>query len=65
MQEINNERLYPIETVGLTQRAGYEDSVLAGISTLENKEGDSRFTFEGMIDVTQARDNLITPIPRR
>jgi len=65
MEEVNNDRLYPIETVGLTQHAGFKASILEGIAKLENKNNLEVFTFEGMIDVVQARNSLITPIPRR
>ena len=65
MDEINHNRLYPIETMGLTQRKGYEGSVLEAIAKLENKEKYPVLMFEGMIDVMQARNSLITPIPRR
>jgi len=65
MDEVNNDRLYPIETVGLTQHAGFKASIAEGIGKLENKNNLEVFTFEGMIDVVQARNSLITPIPRR
>jgi hypothetical protein len=66
MEEIDlgNQRLFPIETVGLTQRAGFKDSILSAIDKLKNKNGIPEFEFEGMIDITQARSNSITPIPR-
>ncbi|HYP25954.1 MAG TPA: hypothetical protein VE262_04475 [Blastocatellia bacterium] len=65
MQEVANLRIVPMETVGITQRSGYLYSVGEGIKKLENKDGDERFSFEAMIDIMQARDSLITPIPRR
>ena len=65
MQEVEEGRLYPIETVGMTQRASYSDSVAEGILKLENKNQIEALAFEAMIDITQARDSLITPIPRR
>jgi hypothetical protein len=65
MQEVNAGRLYPIETVGLTRHLSYRDSVAEGMARLINEEEQEALTFEGMIDVTQARNNLITPIPRR
>jgi hypothetical protein len=65
MQEVSENRLYPIETVGLTRHDSYRDSVAEGIGKLLNENGHEALTFEGMIDVTQARNNLITPIPRR
>ncbi|MET0625328.1 MAG: hypothetical protein ABW250_20485 [Pyrinomonadaceae bacterium] len=65
MQEVNNDRLYPLETVGLTQHQSYRDSVAEGIAKLINENQQEQFAFEGMIDVTQARNSLITPIPRR
>lgn len=65
MEEVDNNRLYPIETVGLTQHGGYKDSIEKGKSKLENKANLEILTFEGMIDVIQARNSLITPIPRR
>lgn len=65
MAEIDADRLWPLETVGITQRAGFESSVNAAVAKLENKAKEEIFTFEGMIDIRQARDKLITPIPRR
>lgn len=65
MQEVNNDRLYPLETVGLTQHRSYKDSVADGIARLVNANQQEQLVFEGMIDVTQARSSLITPIPRR
>jgi hypothetical protein len=67
MEEIDPEnlRLFPIETVGLTQRAGFENSIRSAIEKLKNERGIPEFEFEGMIDITQARNNSITPIPRR
>jgi hypothetical protein len=65
MQEVSEDRLYPIETVGLTRHLSYRDSVAEGMAKLINEGGHEALTFEGMIDVTQARNNLITPIPRR
>lgn len=63
--DLENQRLFPIETVGLTQRSGFKDSILSAIDKLKNEKGIVEFEFEGMIDITQARGNLITPIPRR
>jgi len=63
--DLDNQRLFPIETVGLTQRAGFKDSILSAIDKLKNEKGIAEFEFEGMIDITQARGNSITPIPRR
>ncbi len=65
MDEIDNDRLYPIETIGLTQRGGFKDSILEAMFKLKNEKKIEVFAFEGMIDVTQARHSLITPIPRR
>jgi hypothetical protein len=65
MDEVDNRRLYPIETIGLTYRGGYAESVDAAMQKLKNKDKIPVFEFEGMIDVMQARNSLITPIPRR
>lgn len=65
MEEVDKNRLFPIETIGLTERAGYFESVLTAKDKLKNEEKIDVFTFEGMIDVMQARNSLITPIPRR
>ncbi|HZI49226.1 MAG TPA: hypothetical protein VFD75_15635, partial [Pyrinomonadaceae bacterium] len=68
MEEVDlqqSQRLYPLETVGLTQRAGFKDSIVSAIEKLKNADGREEFEFEGMIDITLARNNLITPIPRR
>ncbi len=65
MNDVNNGRLVPLETIGLTQRGSYEHAIDEAIKKLENEGKINVFAFEGMIDVNQARKSLITPIPRR
>ena len=65
MDVIDHGHLYPIETIGLTQRLGYRDSILEAMMKLKNEHKRDMYQFEGMIDVMQARNIPITPIPRR
>ena len=65
MDVIDHGHLYPIETIGLTQRLGYRDSIFEAMLKLKNEHKREMYEFEGMIDVTQARHIPITPIPRR
>jgi hypothetical protein len=48
----------PLETVALTQRAGFDPSVAEGLQNLR-----SRRHFESLFDVRLAREARVTPLP--
>lgn len=59
--EVHAGRLVPLETVGLTERIGYESAVEGGTGNLT-----SRRRFQAMLDIISARwdeRNRVTPLP--
>jgi hypothetical protein len=57
---VANRHLVPIETVGLTARDGFAASIDAASTYFTRRNG-----FDAMLDVRQARDFNVTPIPLR
>lgn len=61
LAEVHAGRLVPLETVGLTERIGYEAAIAGGTGNLT-----SRRRFQAMLDVISARwdeKNRVTPLP--
>jgi hypothetical protein len=60
LREIRDERLVPLESVRLTENAGFWEAVEAGTANFRRKSD-----FCVMIDVAAARTHLVTPLPLR
>jgi hypothetical protein len=61
LAEVHAGRLVPLETVGLTERIGFEAAVAGGTGNLT-----SRRRFQAMLDIISARwdeRNRVTPLP--
>jgi hypothetical protein len=57
---IRNDELVPLETVTLTERAGFANAIDRGKDRLQRAGGGD---FVGLYDLTLARRHGVTPLP--
>jgi hypothetical protein len=57
---IRQRKLVPIETVRLTERAGFVEAIESGVAALAERRD-----FDSMLEIVTARHNGVTPLPVR
>ncbi|UGY02530.1 hypothetical protein [Bradyrhizobium quebecense] len=58
VQCVNAGKLVPLETVRLTENAGFAEAIEAGCENLAAED-----EFEGLVDIALAREQQVTPLP--
>jgi hypothetical protein len=58
IQSVNAGKLVPLETVRLTENAGFGEAIEAGCENLAIEK-----EFEGLVDIALAREQQVTPLP--